>query len=185
MHIISVAGSGLLTLYFLADSLVQRIMVVMIKMVANPAREAMAMRQVFAKLREEQVWVSVLGVVLGTSCGAVVAAGICVVLVGIGSLLGLMGMKVPAGLVETAETVVELAEAVESKTVEGSAVEVDPSVSVNSEVGLWVLVTETGRDVTGSSVLVVVVRVTVTQVAVIVVAVEAEGLPRFWVKSGA
>lgn len=143
MHIISVAGSGLLILYFLADSLVQRIMVDMMKMVANPAREAMAMRQVFTKPREEQGWTAVLVVVLETSCSGVVAAGIGVV-VGIGNLLGTMWMKMPVGLVETAEAVLVLAETVEFETVGGSAVEVDLAVSVNSEVELWVLVTETG-----------------------------------------
>lgn len=61
MHIISAACGGFLTLYFLADSLVQSIMVETMKMVASPAREAMAMRQCFTTPRVEQGWASVLG----------------------------------------------------------------------------------------------------------------------------
>lgn len=82
MHIISVACWGFLILYFLADSLVQRIMVVTMKMVANPAREAMAMRQCFMTPRVEQGWTSVLGGLFE----AFVVAGVDLV-VGIGSRL--------------------------------------------------------------------------------------------------
>lgn len=74
-------------MYFLADSLVQRMMVETMKMVANPARQEMAMRQRFTTPRVEQGWTSVLDGVLATSLDAVIVTGVDLV-VGIGNLLG-------------------------------------------------------------------------------------------------
>lgn len=132
MHIISVACLGFLTLYFLADSLVQRTMVETMKMVANPAREAMMMRQFFTTPRLEQGWASVLG----ASRGALVVVGVDLV-------LGAQGIKIPAGLEDMAVVVV-MAESVENDVAGGSAVELDPAVSANCDVEMWVLVTEAG-----------------------------------------
>lgn len=70
-------------MYFLADSLVQRMMVVTMKMVASAAREETAMRHFFTKPRGEQGWASVL---FETSRGAAVVAGAGLV-VGTGNLL--------------------------------------------------------------------------------------------------
>ena len=60
MHINSVPCCRFLTLYFLADSLVQRTMVVTRKMVSSPVSETMTMRHCLARLRLEQGCASVL-----------------------------------------------------------------------------------------------------------------------------
>lgn len=191
MHIISVACLGFLTLYFLVDSFAQRTMVETMKMVANAAREAIAMRHCFFTLQVEQGWTSVLGGLFGTSQGVDVVGKVDLV-VGIGRLLVPRGTKIPAVLEEIA-AVVEMAESVENEVVGSSAVELDPAVSANCDVEMWLLVTETGRCVDESSVLVVDVSLTVTGkevesevgFAVIVVVVEADGLVKFWMKTGA
>lgn len=69
MHIISVAGWLRLILYFLPDSLVQRMMVVTMKIVAKRAKTAMTMRQCFATLTVEQDWGSVTGGVFEVVAG--------------------------------------------------------------------------------------------------------------------
>lgn len=89
MHIISVSCLGLFILYFLDDNLVQRTMVLTMKMVANAAREAMAMRLCFTKRRVEQCWESVLGGLFVMVWGDFV---VCV-----GSVLESLGIKTPAG----------------------------------------------------------------------------------------
>lgn len=132
MHIISVDCLGFFTLYFLPDSLVQRMMVEIMKTVANAAREAMMMRQLFATPRVEQGWASVLGGSRGDP-----------VVVGDGLVLGASGIKIPAGLEDVALAVV-LAESVENEVAGGSVVELNPAVSANCDVEMRVLVTEAG-----------------------------------------
>lgn len=65
----------------------QRIMVETMKMVANAAREAMAMRQVFITPRLEQALTSVLGGLFEASRDAAAVVGVDLA-VGIGSFLG-------------------------------------------------------------------------------------------------
>lgn len=126
-------------MYFLAESLAQSAMVLTMKMVANPAREAMAMRQCFTTPWMEQGLTSVTGGLFDTSRGAVVFAGVDL-FVGIGNLFGTRGIKIPATLVETA--VVELAEPVETEG--DSVVEFGIAVSGNCDVEIRLLVAETG-----------------------------------------
>lgn len=76
MHIISVAGWCLLILYFLPDSLVQRTIVVTMKIVAKRARVAMTMRQCFTTPKVEQGWGSVMGGVFEAGCFVVISWGI-------------------------------------------------------------------------------------------------------------
>lgn len=128
-----------MTLYFLADSLVQRTMVETMKMVANAAREAMAMRHCFTTPRVEQVLASAL---FEASRDTVVVAGVDLD-VGIGNLLGTRGLRIAPGLVEL-EAAVVLVELVWEVVVVGSVVELNPAVPVNSDVKMWVLVAETG-----------------------------------------
>lgn len=63
-------AGGDLTLYFLAESLVQRTMVQTMKTVATAASEATAMRHCWAMPRVEQGKGSPLGWLLGTTQGA-------------------------------------------------------------------------------------------------------------------
>lgn len=78
MHIISVAGWCLLILYFLPDSLVQRTIVVTMKIVAKRARTAMTMRQCFATPKVEQDWGSVMGGVFEAGCFVVTSRWIII-----------------------------------------------------------------------------------------------------------
>lgn len=167
-------------------------MVETMKMVANPARATMVMRQCFTTPLMEQVWPSVVAELWETSQGAAVVVVVDLVVI-FGSLLGTRWIKPPAGLVEKA--VVETTESVETDTV----VELDPVVSrmFDAEVRVWV--PEMGWDVDGSSVLVVAVSVvlpgkevesnngaaSVVWFVVFVVLAEAEGVLRVWMKCGA
>lgn len=151
-----------MTLYFLDDSLAQRIMVVTMKMVANAARQAMAMRDCVTKPRVEQGWKSVRGGLSEVSRGT----GGADFVVGIGNLLGTRGMKTPVVLLDTAAVVLlaesivneivedSAVEPVEAKIVEASVVELAPTAS-DEEMELVVI--EAGWGVDESSVLVVVV----------------------------
>lgn len=126
-------------MYFLAESLAQSAMVITMKMVANAAREAMAMRQCFTTPWMEHVLTSVTGGFFETSRGAVVVAG-ADLFVGIGNLFGTRGIKITATLVETA--VVELAESVETEG--DSVVEFGLGVSAKCDVEIRLLVAEAG-----------------------------------------
>lgn len=142
MHIISVACCGFLTLYFLADSLAHRMMVETMKMVANPANKAMAMRQRFATLRVLQGRTSVLGEPFEASQGLDAVARVDLV-DGTGDVLASRGIKIPAGLVELAEEV-EIEESFQAVVLEDLMVKLDPIVSGDCDVETWVLVLEMG-----------------------------------------
>lgn len=164
-------------MYFLVDSLMQRMMVEIMKTVANAAREAMTIRQCFTRRRVEQGWTSVLDGLFETSQGAVVVTGVDLV-VETGNFAGARGIRIPVGLVETlvVETLVgetlgvetlavetlgvetlmvEIGDSVENEMVGDSAVELNPAVSGNCDVEFVVSVTETSLDVDKSAVLVV------------------------------
>lgn len=176
-------------------------MVVTMKMVANAARQAMAMRDCVTKPRVEQGWTSVRGGLVEVSRGT----GGADFVVGIGNLLGTRWMKTPAVLLDTASVVLlvvsivdgivedSAVEPVEAKIVEASLVELAPTAS---DVEMELLIVEAGWGVDESSVLVVdvslfeleeyVVLDTVAASEVgfpVIVDVEAEGLMRFWVKA--
>lgn len=131
MHIISVAGWPLLVLYFLPDSLVQRTMVVTMKIVAKRARMAMTMRQCFATPRVEQGWGLVTGGVFEVVAGDLGVTA--------------QGIKIAAGEVELVVVLVE-------KESVGCPVE----GFVDSTVKLGVLVVESCSDVIEGLVSVVV-----------------------------
>ena len=173
-------------------------MVVTMKMVANTARQAMAMRDWVTKARVEQGWTSVRGGLFEVSRGT---GGVDFV-VGIGNLLGTWWMKTPAVLLDTA-SVVLLAESVVNEIVEDSAVELVEVKTVEASVvelsptapDVEILVIEAGWGVDESSALVVdvslfeleeyVVSDTVAASEVgfaVILDVDAEGLLRFWMK---
>lgn len=161
-------------MYFLDDSLVHRMMVEIMKMVANTASEAMAIRQWFITTRVEQGWTSAPVGPFETSQGAAVAAG---VELDDGVGVCLRGIRIPATLVETT--------AVEPEEPEENVVaELDPAVSRNRDVDTWAVVSGTRRDADESSAPVVDVFVDVTgeemrsnpEAGFGIVAVEADGL---------